>query len=157
MSDRVYASVFYIALIVGSSWVAVTVGESLTRQALSQLTFLPSSYGRPSRVDTYLAAQERPDEPLATTRLLVPAVPAITIGALAKALDDAEQSEDVQADEAAADDVPKQAASSPSVAEKADKPRVAGWVKRAPKPAVALSTHEETSNRLIMRSLRAEM
>lgn len=158
MSDRVYASVFYIALIVGSSWVAVTVGEALTRQALSQLTFLPSPYSRPSRVETYLTAQERPAEPPGTSSLLVPAAPAMTVGALAKAMDDAEQSGVIQTDESDADDAPKQTASSSSSAtEKAEKPRVAGWVKRAPKRPVAISTHEDTSNRLIMRSLRAEM
>ncbi len=138
MSDRVYASVFYIVLIVGSSWAVVTVSEGLAREALTRMALIPSADQRPSRVNVVLAAQEHPVSPQTSGEALVPAAPSpsVSVGTLAKALDDAEQSnEQVKAVSVAA------------------RPRVAGWVKRLSKPAAP----DESSGRIVMRSLRAEM
>ncbi|MFT3733270.1 MAG: hypothetical protein QM780_17940 [Hyphomicrobium sp.] len=151
MSDRVYVSIFYVVLIIGSSWTAVSLGEMLARDALTNLALLPSSNARPSRVDAYLAANERIPEPKDVRQPLVPAAPSVTVGALAKAMDDAEhgQSETTNNEGSAT------STAIPAVVPEAEKPRVAGWVKRLPKRAVP--ENEETSGRIIMRSLRAEM
>lgn len=157
MSDRVYASLFYIVLIVGSSWIAVALGEGLTREALTKLALLPSHNSRPSRVEIYMAAQERPDEPKLAKKPLIPAAPALTVGELAKGMDDAEHTSPEQTSAASASvDAP----SPPTAVPEAKKPRVAGWSKRISKRDLAASdhpAHEETSNRIIMRALRAEM
>jgi hypothetical protein len=143
MSDRVYASVFYIVLIVGSSWAAVTVGEALAREALTRLALVPSLDQRPSRVIVGLAAQEAAQlhaaAPQNAKEALVPAAPSMPVGALAKALDDAEQNGDR---EKATTIVPR--------------PRVADWAKRLAKPA-APAPPDESSGHIIMRTLRAEM
>jgi hypothetical protein len=144
MSDRVYASVFYIALIVGGSWIVVSVGESLARQALTDLALIPSTDLRPSRVDIALAAQDRAAPGPKAKEVLTPGAPPMPVGVLAKALDDAEQNSE-QAQAAAA------AAGASAII---TRPRVAGWVKRLPKRIVG---REESSGRIIMRTLRAEM
>jgi hypothetical protein len=141
MSDRIYASVFYIVLIVSSSWAVVTVTEALAREALTRMALIPSADQRPSRVNVVLAAQERPVSPQTSGAALVPAAPSpsVPVGTLAKALDDAEQSNE-------------QTQSTPTLA----RPRVAGWVKRLPKAWVP-TARDESSGRIVMRSLRAEM
>ena len=143
MSDRVYASVFYVVLIVGCSWAVVTVGEALARQALTILALVPSLDQRPSRVNVGLAAQEAAQQHAASPQnakeVLDPAAPSMPVGALAKALDDAEQNGEQE--QAAAIVL---------------RPRVAGWVKRLPKPAVPAAP-DESSGHIIMRTLRAEM
>ncbi|MFA5955222.1 hypothetical protein [Hyphomicrobium sp.] len=151
MSDRVYASIFYIALIVGSSWTAVTVGEAVTREMLTNFALLPPLNARPSRVDTFLALQEQTPVTQTAKEPLIPTAPTLTIGALAKGMDAAEQTATNQ------DDAETKAADAASVTVeiKAPKPRVAGWVKRLPKRALSVS--EETSSHIIMRTLRAEM
>lgn len=136
MSDRVYASMLYVVLIVGSSWAVVTVTEALAREALTRMALIPAADQRPSRVNVVLAAQEHPVSQQTSGEVLVPAAPSVPVGALAKALDDAEQTGEQ---------------------EKATaiilRPRVAGWAKRLSKPAAA----DESSGRIIMRALRAEM
>lgn len=152
MSDRVYASVFYIALIVSSSWVAVTVGEGLTRVALTKLSLVEPSGPRPTRVETVLAAQERGAEPDKMAKPLVPEPSTVPLGALAKAMDDSERSiaQPVSDTADVNSDIP------PPAIPAAVKPRVAGWSKRIPKRDVS-AVESETSARIIMRSLRAEM
>ena len=154
MSDRVYASLFYIALIVGSSWVAVSVGEALTRQALTRLSLVEPSDPRPSRVDNYLAARERSSQPVDKQEPLIPAANAAPIGPLAKAMDDAETAvaePDAEASEDTASTIDS------AVTPVAPKPRVAGWSKRISKRDVSSALQDESSSHLIMRSLRAEM
>ncbi|MBS0232472.1 MAG: hypothetical protein JSR99_03190 [Proteobacteria bacterium] len=141
MSDRVYTAIFYIALIMGSSWVTVSVGEALTREALTKLALMPSADPRPSRVDTFLAAQDRATPPQNTKEPLVPTASSLPVGALAKAMDEAEQS-----------GVPA-AAQTPEASDAA-KPRVAGWSRRLPTHA---SSADETTGHIIMRTLRADM
>lgn len=150
MSNRVYTSLFYIALIVGSSWIAVTVGEALAREAMTKLALLPSRDPRPSRVETYLAEQKQAPEPKADKTLLIPTAPVMTVGALAKAMDESEQinSIDVSTNGPVTDPSPNAAA---------PKPRVAGWMRQAPRRSPSLAEHNETSNQLIMRTLRAGM
>jgi hypothetical protein len=141
MSDRVYASVFYVVLIVGSSWAAVTVGEALAREALARLALIPSADQHPSRVEAALAAQEHIASPLSSRKeVLIPAAPSMPVGALAKALDDAEQNTQEDSEE-------------PKAMPLAARPRVAGWVKRFSRRAEP----SESSGRIIMRTLRAEM
>jgi hypothetical protein len=154
MSDRIYASVFYIALIVGSSWVAVTVGEALTRVALTKLSLVEPSEARPTRVDTVLAAQERRAEPDKAAKPLVPEPSAVSIGALAKAMDDAEQPAVQAVNEIA--EANNEVPPAPAVIPEAVKPRVAGWSRRIPKRDLT-AAEPESSARIIMRSLRAEM
>jgi hypothetical protein len=143
MSDRAYASIFYIALIVGSSWVAVTVGEALTRQALTGLALIPSPNPQPSRVDTFLAAQQRAAPPQKESAPLIPTASSVPIATLAKAMDDAEQPVLAGASDT----------SSPEESGAA-KPRVAGWSRRIPKRDFSA---DETSGDIVMRTLRAEM
>ncbi|MBS0249851.1 MAG: hypothetical protein JSR78_02165 [Proteobacteria bacterium] len=150
MSNRVYSSLFYIALIVASSWIAVTVGEALTREAMTKLALLPSRDPRPSRVATYLAEQKQAPEHDASKSLLIPAAPAMTVGALAKAMDESEQSDPLNVST-------QDPVTDPSPNTIAPKPRVAGWVRKAPKRSPSLAEHNETSNRLIMRTLRADL
>jgi hypothetical protein len=146
MSDRVYASIFYIALIVGSSWVAVTVGEALTREALTRLALIPSADPRPSRVDTFLAARERAVPPQNEKEPLIPtASSSIPIGTLAKAMDDAEQTD------------PSASADTATSAPAAAKPRVAGWSRRPSKRDFSATAADQTSGQIIMRTLRTEM
>jgi hypothetical protein len=155
MTDRLYASFFYVVFIVGSSWIAISVGETLARSALTKLALLPSQETQPSRVDAFLTARERNTEPVAATAKepLIPSAPSVTAGALAKAMDEAEQSRpDPTDDEKASTDA------KPEVAvPEAQKPRVAGWSKRLPKRALSIAVPEETSSHIIMRSLRAQM
>jgi hypothetical protein len=168
MLDRVYASVFYIALIVGSSWVAVSVGEALTRQALTRLSLVRSSDPQPSRIDNFLAAQERPSQSMNRQEPLIPAANAAPLGTLAKAMDEAETAvaepdAETQVKNTAApkleaetvDDASR--ATDPAVNPIAPKPRVAGWMKRMSKRDASSDRRDETSARIIMRSLRAEM
>lgn len=150
MSNRVYTSLFYIALIIGSSWIAVTVGEALTREAMTQLALLPSRDPHPSRVETYLAYQKQAPEPKAGKTLLIPAAPAMTVGALAKAMDESEQINPINVST-------EDPVTNPSPNTAAPKPRVAGWVRQAPRRTPSLAEHDETSNRLILRTLRADM
>ncbi len=153
MSDRVYASIFYIVVIVGGAWTAVTLGEFLAREALTNLALVPGVNSGPSRVDTFLAAQERGATSENAKERLIPAATSLPAGTLAKAMDEAEQIGDNPA--AKESDT---AATTPTVpAPLAEKPRVAGWVKRIPKRALSAVLPDETSGRLIMRSLRAEM
>nr|HML30933.1 hypothetical protein [Hyphomicrobium sp.] len=154
MTDRIYTSIFYVALIVASSWTVITVGEALTREAITHLALLPSSDLRPSRVETYLTAQVHKTAPEAVKEPIIPAAPPLTVGALAKALDDAEQTNVGEMDAATpAPETPLPTHSAPLVG----KPSVAGWIKRVPRRTLSISRHEETSNRIIMRALRAEM
>lgn len=150
MSDRVYTSLFYIVLIVGSSWAAVTVGEALTREAMTKLALLPSRDPRPSRVDTYLAQQKQAPEPDIGKAPLIPAAPAMTVGALAKAMDESEKIApiDVSTEDPVTD---------PPAISAGPKPRVAGWIRQVPRRSPSFAQHDETSNRLIMRTLRADM
>ncbi len=169
MLDRVYASIFYIALIVGSSWVAVSVGEALTRQALTRLSLVKSSDPQPSRVDNFLAAQERPSQPMNNKQEpLIPAANAAPLGTLAKAMDDAEtavaepdaetSAKNTAAPKLEAETVDEAThATDPAVNPIAPKPRVAGWMKRMSKRESSSDRRDETSARIIMRSLRAEM
>ncbi len=143
MSDRIYASVFYIVLIVGSSWAAVTISEALAREALTRMALMPSADQRPSRVNVVLAAQERAVSPQISGESVVPATPSpsVPVGTLAKALDDAEQSTEQVSDAAAP-----------------VRPRVAGWVKRLSRPvSSSAAARVESSGRIVTRSLRAEM
>lgn len=154
MSDRIYTSIFYVALIIASSWTVITVGEALTREAITQLALLPSSDARPSRVESYLAAQQHGAAPAAAKDPLIPTAPALTVGALAKALDDAEQMNVSEANaQTPAPETQPLVRAVPQVA----KPSVAGWVKRVPRRTLSISRHEETSNRIIMRALQAAM
>jgi hypothetical protein len=143
MSNRVYASAFYVVLVVGCSWAVVTLGEALAREALTRLALVPSLDQRPSRVTVGLAAQEAAKQHAASPQnakeVLVPAAPSTPVGALAKALDDAEHNSDQE--KAAAIVV---------------QPRVAGWAKRIPKAAAPVAP-DESSGHIIMRTLRAEM
>jgi hypothetical protein len=159
MSNRLYASIFYIAFIVGSSWITVSLGEAVAREAFTKLALFPSRDARPSRVDTFLAAQERAGEPReAAADALVPLPPTLTIGALAKAMDEAETSHaDPMNVESASADTSPPAPQLPIAAPEAEKPRVAGWIKRLPKRALTVAPPEENSSNIIMRSLRAEM
>jgi len=152
MTDRLYASLFYITFVVGSSWIAISAGETLARATLTKLALLPSPENKPSRVDTFLAAQERALQSTTTAKEpLIPSAPSESVGALAKGMDEAEHARpDPAVDENAANDAKHDTAIPES-----PKPRVAGWSKRLPKRA--LSPHGETSNHIIMRSLRAEM
>lgn len=150
MSDRVYSSLFYIALIVASSWIAVTVGEALTREAMTKLALLPSRDPRPSRVATYLAEQKQLPAPDTGKTLLIPAAPSMTVGALAKAMDESEQINPITVST-------EDPVTDPSPTITAPKPRVAGWARQAPKRSSSFAEHDETSNRLIMRTLRADM
>ncbi len=150
MTDRVYASLFYIAVIAGGAWTAVTIGEALTRQALTQLALIPGANSKPSRVDTVLAARDQQSNSPNSKERLIPADPSLPAGTLAKAMDEAEQSRSI------AEDTTGEAAPVVAIPE-AEKPRVAGWSKRLPKRAVSSVIPEETSGRLIVRSLRAEM
>jgi hypothetical protein len=152
MSDRVYASVFYIALIVGSSWVAVTVGEALTREALIKLSIVEPAEARPTRVETVLAAQGRAPDAAGAVKPLVPEPATLPVGILAKAMDDAERTSDPAADDAAGQDREVAKAAVPE----AVKPRVAGWSKRLSKRDIS-TAEPETSARIIMRSLLAQM
>ena len=157
MSNRFYASAFYLAVIFGSSWIAVTIGEALTRDALTRLALIPSSDSRPSRVATFIAAQERPAPAGNAEKPLVPAAPALSIGALAKGMDDAERAP-VQVVEASAVEpaaVPNDQPAAEPI--EAPKPRVAGWLKRLPKRTISALSPDETSGRIVLRSLRAEM
>ncbi len=143
MSDRIYASVFYIVLIVGSSWAAITVTEALAREALTRMALLPSADQRPSRVNVVLAAQEHPVSPQTSGEALVPAAPSpsVPVGTLAKALDAAEQSNE-------------QVGAMPVAA----RSRVAGWAKRLSRSAASpRGARDESSGRIVTRSLRAEM
>lgn len=142
MSDRVYASIFYIALIIGSSWITVHVGEALTREALTRLALIPSANPKPSRVDAFLAAQQRGTPPPKASEPLIPAASTVPVGTLAKAMDEAEKPAPASAD------IPF---SEPSAA---PKPRVAGWSRRLPKRDYSA---DETSGDIVMRTLRAEM
>lgn len=144
MSNRFYASLFYIALIVASSWTVVTVGEALAREALTKLARAPSSERRPTRVNVVLASQKAIAAPSQARDVIVPKAPSIALGDLAKGLDEAEQ-------------INKQDTMGVAV-----RPRVAGWVKRIPKRAIPeelprRAASEDSSGRIIMRSLRAEM
>jgi len=145
MSNRVYASLFYIVLIVASSWTVVTVGEALAREALTKLALAPSSKSRPMRVNVVLASQKKITAPEKVGDVIVPKAPLMSVGELAKALDEAEHND-------------KPSKTMGAIAQ----PRVAGWVRRIPKRAIpyeaprrALS--EDSSGRIIMRALRAEM
>ena len=145
MSNRFYASLFYIALIVASSWTVVTVGEALAREALTKLARAPSSERRPTRVNVVLASQKAIAAPSQARDVIVPKAPSIALGELAKGLDEAEQ-------------VNKQ----DRTMGVAVRPRVAGWVKRIPKRAIPeelprRAASEDSSGRIIMRTLRAEM
>jgi hypothetical protein len=155
MSDRLYASAFYVLVIVGSSWFAVSVGEHLTREVLTRLALLPSPNATkpPSRVDTYLAIQDRAAGPNEAKAPLIPSAPTLAVGDLAKAMDDAEQETDEHATAEAVDVKPTAPAAVPDT----PKPRVAGWIKRLPKRAYSAAMPEESSGRIVMRSLRAEM
>lgn len=141
MRDRVYVSTLYLALIVGSSWAVINVGEALTREALTHLALLPAE-APPSRVDTVLAAQQQP-APLPNARKpLVPAAPSVPLGTLAKAMDEAEQPGSNATDDETGE------------TPEATTPRVAGWSRRLPKRDV---TAEETTGHIILRTLRAGM
>jgi hypothetical protein len=145
MSNRFYASLLYIALIVASSWTVVTIGEALAREALTKLALAPSSERRPTRVNAVLASQKTIVSPSRARDVIVPKAPSIAFGDLAKGLDEAEQNN-------------KQSKTMGVVV----RPRVAGWVKRINKRAIAeeqprRAVSEDTSGRIIMRSLRAEM
>jgi len=145
MSNRFYASLFYIALIVASSWTVVTVGEALTREALTKLALAPSSERRPTRVNVVLASQKSIAAPSKARDVIVPKAPSIPFDQLAKGLDEAEQNN-------------KQFKTMGIVV----RPRVAGWVKRIPRRAIPeepqrRAISEDSSGHIIMRSLRAEM
>ncbi|WP_290993561.1 hypothetical protein [Hyphomicrobium sp.] len=145
MSDRVYASLFYIALIVASSWTVVTVGEGLAREALAQLALAPSSKSRPTRVNVVLASQKNIAGPEKAGDVIVPKAPSISAGELAKALDEAEHND-------------KQTKTMGTIV----RPRVAGWVRRIPRRAIPedqprRAVSEDSSGHIIMRALRAEM
>jgi len=143
MSNRVYAAIFYIALIIGSSWVTVSVGEALTREALTKFALIPSANLRPSRVDTFLAAQDRAMPPQNAKKPLVPTASSLPVGALAKAMDEAEQS-----------GAPEASATRPPQALGDVKPRVAGWSRQLPKRRFSA---DESTGHIIMRTLRADM
>ncbi|WP_045837282.1 hypothetical protein [Hyphomicrobium sp. 99] len=145
MSNRVYASLFYIVLIVASSWTVVTVAEALAREALTKLALAPSAKSRPTRVNVVLTSQKQVGFPQKAGDPVVPKAPAISAGELAKALDEAEHTD-------------KQSKTMGVVV----RPRVAGWVKRIPKRAIPedqprRAVSEESSGRIIMRALRADM
>lgn len=145
MSDRVYASLFYIALIVASSWTVVTIGERLGREALAQLALAPSSKSRLTRVNVVLASQKNIATPEKAGDVIVPNAPSISAGELAKALDEAEHND-------------KQFKTMGAIA----RPRVAGWVRRIPRRAIPedqprRAVSEDSSGHIIMRALRAEM
>ncbi|MGO4681974.1 hypothetical protein [Hyphomicrobium sp. 2TAF46] len=145
MSDRIYASLFYIALIVASSWTVVTVGEALAREALARLALAPSSKIRPTRVNVVLASQKNIAGPGKAGDVIVPKAPSISAGELAKALDEAEHND-------------KQSKTMGAIA----RPRVAGWVRRIPRRAIPedqprRAVSEDSSGHIIMRALRAEM
>lgn len=126
----------------------------MTREAITQLALLPSSDARPSRVESYLTAQQHGAAPAAAKDPLIPTAPALTVGALAKALDDAEQMNVSEANaQTPAPETQPLVRAVPQVA----KPSVAGWVKRVPRRTLSISRHEETSNRIIMRALQAAM
>jgi hypothetical protein len=152
MTDRLYASLFYVAFIACSSWIAVSLGEALTRAALTNFALLPSRDARLSRVDTYLAAKERQPEPAGAPvkEPLIPPAPSLKVGELAKAMDEAEEVHPDPVDDEKVGTDPKHETAIPE----AQKPRVAGWSKRLPSRALPA---EETSSHIIMRSLRAEM
>jgi hypothetical protein len=154
MSDRVYASMLYLVVIIGAAWAAVTLGEALTRAALTQLALIPLDYTqRPSRVDAYMAEQSRAPDLQNEKQPLIPAAPTLQAGALAKAMDEAEE---VTNADGQTGNEPAESAPVVQVPE-AEKPRVAGWVRRIPKRALSAVVPDETSGRIIMRSLRAEM
>jgi hypothetical protein len=154
MSDRLYASILYVLVIIGAAWVAVALGEALTRAALTQLALVTLDYTqRPSRVDVYMAEQDHAPTPQNAKQPLIPAAPALQVGALAKAMDEAEQ---VANDDEQAGNAPSESAPVAQVPE-SERPRVAGWVKRIPKRALSAVDPGETSGRLILRSLQAEM
>ena len=145
MSDRVYASLFYIVLIVASAWTVVTIGEALAREALTQLALSPAKKSRPTRVNMVLASQKEVPPSRRPGDVIVPKAPSISAGELAKALDEAEHN----------GKQPYQPVN-PVV-----RARVAGWEKRVPKRELpeyqVRRTVDESSGRLIMRALRAEM
>lgn len=153
MTNRLCASLFYIAFIAGSSWITVSLGEALTRATLTNFALLPSRDVRPSRVDTYLATKDRDPEPSGATikEPLIPPAPSVAVGVLAKGMDEAEQGHSEPVDEEKVGADPGHESAIPE----AQKPRVAGWSKRLPKRA--LPATEETSSHIITRSLRAEM
>jgi hypothetical protein len=153
MTDRLYASLFYVAFVVGTSWITVSLGETLTRSVLTNMALLPSRDAGTSRVDTFLAAKDRDPRPTTGTAKvpMIPRVPTETAGALARAMDEAETAHPDPIDEEKPGSDAKFEASVPEV----QSPRVAGWSKRLPKRA--LQPAQETSSHIIMRSLRAEM
>ncbi len=145
MSDRVYASLFYIALIVASSWTVVTVGEALAREALTKLSLAPAKKSRPTRVNVVLASQKHVPPSPRPGDVIVPKAPSISAGQLAKALDEAEHNG-------------KPYRSLGVVV----KPRVAGWERRAPRREITeyqarRASSEDSSGHIIVRALRAEM
>jgi hypothetical protein len=161
MLDRIYASIFYFALVATGSWLVVTLGEGLARGALAQLAYRPAE-PRVTRVDSVLAAQARVKPLPGRAAPLVPVVPEIAVGALAREMDEAEHSglPDAAVTTASLQDEPvptnSESRFDEAVPESA-KPRVAGWIRRLPKKALSRVDADETSAHIIMRSLRAEM
>jgi hypothetical protein len=163
--DRIFATIIYIALVASGSCLVVTLGKGLASDALAQIAFHPAET-RVTRVERVLAAKAQ-DLPIAQTAArVVPIVPPIAVGDLARGMDEAEHSSS-QPGQLGTAVTTASITTEPGPANMTDrfdeavpdyvKPRVAGWIRRLPKKALSRSDADETSAHIIMRSLRAEM
>jgi len=142
---------FYIVSVAGVATLATELGLATVRHAAADLAFDNPSVPKSSRVDRGLEAQARtaawqPSHYVVETRALN--APDISVAALARSIDAAESSSSAPA-------APKSPVAPKSEVSKA---RVAGWVKRADRPARDNTLADaDCPARIIERSLKAEI
>ena len=136
-----FGIVIYFLFVGGLSLTVVKLTARVASSAIASLTFEKSAPNT-SRVTTGLEAQERAAGWQSAGYILErPPVPGVSAAVLAKGMDAAENHP-----------LPPGANSNALPVG----PRVAGWTKRI-KAKVATSVADESSGRIILRSLRAEM
>jgi len=150
ISRSVVVLVLYASLMTGLTAVVAQLGAAMARQTAGALLFAEKADQPVSRVERGLEVQARVTDWQPVGHVVeLHAVPHSDASAveLASGMDTAEDA-----------DLP-QAQPSPAPAVRALKPRVAGWIRRAPRmPKLSNATSaSESTAQLIQRHLRAEM
>lgn len=150
-SRSIAVLVLYATLMTGLTAAIAKVGAAMARQTAGLLVLADRPDQPVSRVEKGLEVQARVSDFQPVSHVIelhaYPATDASAV-ALASAMDTAEGA-----------DLPDKAfsATAPKLAARAVKPRVAGWIRRAPRVSVPPIEFHESTAQLIQRHLRAEM
>lgn len=161
-SRSIIGLLLYASLIVGVSALIVSLGARGARTAAEVLAFEDEADPPTSRVERGLERQARvtewqPTSHVIETRAIEP--PEISAAILAIAMDEAEDADlpPTRMEAQPSAELQAQPSPKPKLKAKPGKPRVAGWIRRAPRTVATRHGAGESTGRIIQRHLLAQM